>query len=152
METSCCFKMALICLNCYHTARPHRTSVVKSLCHSSHFVAQKNDWHHFFWKGCDMAQLKAEWICRVELKCLKNSRKHSGFSLSAHFCLASHNHYLYIISSMEGGKPKRYHMPSDFFMWQPICVLTPSFCGSESNAWQFKESRAAYGIRHSVFK
>lgn len=61
-------------------------------------------------------------------------------------------HYKLYGGEKKKKKPEHYHMPSDFFMWQPICVLTLSFCDSESNAWQFKESRAAYGIWHNVFK
>lgn len=106
MEASCCFKMALICLNCYHRAGPLRTSFGECLHHFSQSLSYNEMIDKLlFWKRCDMVQLKTEWICRVKLKCLKNSRKHSGVWLSAHFCLASHDHCLYIISFM--GKKKK---------------------------------------------
>lgn len=83
--------------------------------------------------------------CEVELRYLKNSREHRNFTVSS-FCLASHNHCLYIMRKRKK-KSDSYHMPSDFLMWQPICVLIPSFCGSESKTWQFSlEQHMAYDI------
>lgn len=74
---------------------------------------------------------------KVELKRLKNSTEHSEVSLSAHFVWQAMINAC-ILWEKEKKKPDSYHMPSDFLMWQPICVLIPSFCGSESKTWQFR--------------
>lgn len=96
-----------------------------------------NDWHLLFWKRCDLFHLKAEWTTKWNWNAWRTPQNTPKFHCQL-ILFGKPWSLLVYYEKKKKKKPDSYHMPSDFLMWQPICVLIPSFCGSESKTWQFR--------------
>lgn len=137
METSCCFKMVLTCLNFYHQSTLLRTAFGESLHRFSQNLSQRNTMIDISCSGkdvtCSSSRQSELWSGTEMLEELQRTQK-----FHCQLILFGKPQSLLVYYEKKKKKSDSYHMPSDFLMWQPICVLIPSFCGSESKTWQFR--------------
>lgn len=151
METSCCFKMVLTCLNFYHQSTLLRTAFGESLHRFSQSLSQRNTMIDISCSGKDVTcfQLKTEWTVKWNWDAWRTP-ENTEISLSAHFVWQAT-----ITACILWEKEKKSLIV--ITCHQTSWCDNPSVCSShrfvaQNQRHDSSESRAAYGIWHSVFK